>query len=180
MDATTPSASASAATAASTWRRVAPSERSSANSRVRCATVIEKVLKMMNAPTSSAAPEKASSAGVRKPPMLSLICLASSAAACSPVLISRLRGSAARRRATSSVGVTPGAAEATMRVTLPSRPIPGLHVGHRGDDQRRPADRGHVAVVDDADQPHRLDAGAGGDADALAERSGARRRPACG
>ena len=52
--------------------------------------------------------------------MLSLICLASSAAACSPVLISRLRGSAGRRRATSSVGVTPGAAEATMLETLPS------------------------------------------------------------
>ena len=41
-------------------------ERSSANSRRRWATEIEKVLKMMKAPTSSAAPEKASSAGVRK------------------------------------------------------------------------------------------------------------------
>ena len=38
----------------STWRRVAPSVRSSASSRVRWATVIENVLKMMNAPTSTA------------------------------------------------------------------------------------------------------------------------------
>ena len=56
---------ASAPTPARTWPRVAPSERSRANSRRRCATVIEKVLKMMNAPTSSAAPENASSTGVR-------------------------------------------------------------------------------------------------------------------
>ena len=34
--------------------RVAPIVRSRPNSRVRCATVIEKVLKMMNAPTTSA------------------------------------------------------------------------------------------------------------------------------
>ena len=120
-DAVTPRTKASAATAKSTWRRVAPMERISANSRLRWATEIEKVLKMMKAPTRSAAPEKASSAGVRKLPMLSLACLASSAAVCSPVLISRLRGRAWRRRATSSVGVTPGAAAATARETLPSR-----------------------------------------------------------
>ena len=118
----TPSTTASAATAKSTCRRVAPMERSSANSRLRWATEIEKVLKMMKAPTSRAAPEKARSAGVRKLPMLSLACLASSAAVCSPVLISRVRGRAWRRRATSSVGVTPAAAEATTRETLPSRP----------------------------------------------------------
>ena len=52
----------------------------------------------------------------------SLACLASSAAVCSPVLISMLRGSAWRRRATSSAGATPCAADATTRETLPSRP----------------------------------------------------------
>src|ERR1039458_1378341 len=36
------------------WARELPRVRSSPNSRVRCATVIEKVLKMMNAPTTSA------------------------------------------------------------------------------------------------------------------------------
>ena len=40
----------------STCRREAPIVRSVANSRVRCATVIEKVLKMTNAPTKSAMP----------------------------------------------------------------------------------------------------------------------------
>ena len=45
-----------AGTAPTICVRVAPSERSSANSRTRWATVIENVLKMMNAPTSSAAP----------------------------------------------------------------------------------------------------------------------------
>ena len=84
-----PRTSASPATAATIWRRVAPSARSSANSRVRCATVIEKVLKMMNAPTSSAAPASASSIGVRKPPIASLISSAVCWASAAPVLTSR-------------------------------------------------------------------------------------------
>ena len=54
-------------TARITWPREAPSVRSSANSRMRCATVIENVLKMMNAPTNSAMPAKTSSAVVRNP-----------------------------------------------------------------------------------------------------------------
>ena len=43
-----------------TCLREAPSVRSVANSRVRCATVIDSVLKMTNAPTSSAMPPKPS------------------------------------------------------------------------------------------------------------------------
>jgi hypothetical protein len=43
-----------------------PSARSIANSRVRWATVIEKALKMMKAPTKTATPPKASSAGVQE------------------------------------------------------------------------------------------------------------------
>ena len=57
-DASTPTTSASIRTEASTCRRVAPSARSSPFCRVRCATVIEKVLKIMNAPTSSATTAK--------------------------------------------------------------------------------------------------------------------------
>ena len=49
-----------------TWPREAPSVRSSANSRMRWVTVIEKVLKMMNAPTNSEMPANASSSVVRK------------------------------------------------------------------------------------------------------------------
>ena len=43
-DATTPTAAVSATTDPSTWRRLAPRARSSADSRVRWATMIEKVL----------------------------------------------------------------------------------------------------------------------------------------
>ena len=53
-EAMTPTATASAITEPSTWRLLAPSARSRPFSRVRCATVIENVLKIMNAPTSSA------------------------------------------------------------------------------------------------------------------------------
>ena len=49
-----------ASTERSTCRREAPSVRSVASSFVRCATVIESVLKMTNAPTNSAIPPNAS------------------------------------------------------------------------------------------------------------------------
>ncbi len=55
-EATKPMTSDSRITAASTCRRDAPIVRKVANSRVLCATVIEKVLKMTNAPTKSAMP----------------------------------------------------------------------------------------------------------------------------
>ena len=74
-DAPKPTTSASPSTLASTWRRVAPSVRSSASSRERWATVIENVLKMMNAPTSTATPANASSAVPRNPLIWSAICL---------------------------------------------------------------------------------------------------------
>ena len=41
------------------WRREAPSVRSVANSRIRCAIVIERVFAITNAPTKSAMPAKA-------------------------------------------------------------------------------------------------------------------------
>ncbi len=84
-EASTPMVSASTATERRTWDRVAPSVRSEANSRVRSATEIEKVLKMMKAPTSSAAPAKASSAGPRKELIEFEISLACSSACCCPV-----------------------------------------------------------------------------------------------
>ena len=59
-EATTPSTVPSSTTERSTWRRDAPSVRSVASSFVRCATVIESVLKITNAPTKSAIPPKAS------------------------------------------------------------------------------------------------------------------------
>ena len=45
-----------------TWRRLAPTIRSSASSRVRWPTMIEKVLKMVKPPTKRAMKPKMSSA----------------------------------------------------------------------------------------------------------------------
>ncbi len=60
IDASVPITSDSTITEKRTWRRDAPSVRSVANSRVRCAIVIESELKMTNAPTKSAITPKAS------------------------------------------------------------------------------------------------------------------------
>ena len=56
IEATSPITSASRITETRTCRREAPIVRSVANSRVRCATVIDSVLKMTKAPTKSATP----------------------------------------------------------------------------------------------------------------------------
>jgi hypothetical protein len=59
-EASPPTASASSSTPRRTCPRVAPTIRSSPNSRVRWATVIESELKMVNPPTSTAIPANAS------------------------------------------------------------------------------------------------------------------------
>ncbi len=89
-----------------TWPREAPSVRSSANSRIRCVTVIEKVLKMMNAPTNSEMPANASSAVVRKLrlSLMSLDCLRASSW---PVRTLTVCGSAVRNWSRSCAGETP-------------------------------------------------------------------------
>ncbi len=51
-DAITPTSNASAITLVSSWRREAPNVRNSPSSLMRWPTVIQKVLKMMNAPAS--------------------------------------------------------------------------------------------------------------------------------
>ena len=60
IEASRPITNASSSTEARTWRRVAPSVRSVASSRVRCAIVIESVLAITKLPTNSATPPKAS------------------------------------------------------------------------------------------------------------------------
>ena len=65
-EAITPSTSDSKSTDRSTCRREAPIVRSVANSRVRCATVIESEFAITNAPTKSAMPPKASRKSCRK------------------------------------------------------------------------------------------------------------------
>src|SRR3954453_12711642 len=93
-----------------TWPRDAPSVRSSANSRIRCVTVIEKVLKMMNAPTNSEIPANASSSVVRK---LRLLLMSSDCLCASswPVRTLTALGSAVLSWSRSFCGVTPCLAE---------------------------------------------------------------------
>ncbi len=86
--------------------RDAPSVRSMPNSRVRWATVIEKVLKIWNAPTNSEIPAKTSSAILRKPRsvLMSSVCRC---AASSPVSAIRLGGRIRAIRSRSSRDETP-------------------------------------------------------------------------
>ncbi len=65
-DAMTPTTSASMMIEPSTWRREAPSVRTVANSRVRCAIVIESEFAITKLPTNSAMPAKASRKPCRK------------------------------------------------------------------------------------------------------------------
>ena len=104
----------------STCPRVAPRVRSEANSRVRSATEIENVLKMMNAPTSSAAPAKASRAGPRNELIELEMSLACSSACCFPVCTFTPAGTTAWITRTSWSGVTPGLAATRIWPTSPS------------------------------------------------------------
>ena len=93
-DASNPVTNASTTTEVMTCPRLAPIARSSAISRVRCATMIENVLKMMNAPTNSAMNAKTSSA-VRKNPNASCNCFACSSATSDDLTASMPFGSSA-------------------------------------------------------------------------------------
>ncbi len=65
-DATRPTSAASKSTERTTWPLLAPMARSRAISRLRWATMIEKVLKMMKEPTSSAMTPKTSRKVLKK------------------------------------------------------------------------------------------------------------------
>ncbi len=119
-DASTPMTKASTEMLSMTCRREAPRARSMANSRRRWATVIEKALKMMKAPTSTATPPSESSTGLRNEPMASLIWALWSAAACSPVFTSASFGSTARMRPASASGDTPSSPWTSISDTLPT------------------------------------------------------------
>ena len=63
---------ASPSTERKTWRRLAPTMRSSASSRVRWPTMMEKVLKMVKAPTKREMKAKTKSAVEKKERALSM------------------------------------------------------------------------------------------------------------
>ena len=108
-EASRPSTNASRITDVTSWRRLAPSVRSMANSRVRWATVIENVLKIRNAATNSDTPAKISSA-VRRMLMNSLTSSFCEAVFSSPVSTSTERGSASLSVRFRTAGATPSAA----------------------------------------------------------------------
>nr|BFE71116.1 hypothetical protein GCM10020092_044170 [Actinoplanes digitatis] len=85
--ATSPITTASTSTEPMTWRRLAPIARISASSRVRCATMIEKVLRIRKTPTNRATPAKPSRMLLKKPSP-SWMPAALSLASCSPVRVS--------------------------------------------------------------------------------------------
>ena len=105
-EASTPITVASISTLRSTWRRDAPIVRSVANSRVRCAIVIDSALEMTNAPTNSAMPPNASRNFCRKP-MNDCVSDESAAACASPLFTCVCGGRIARMRAIRVVGATP-------------------------------------------------------------------------
>ena len=108
-DASSPVTNASVTTEPRIWRRLAPSVRSIANSRVRWATVIEKVLKIRNEATNSETPAKISSAVLRMS-MNSPTSSRCDSTFCAPVSAWTEFGSSAERLAASSSGEVPSAA----------------------------------------------------------------------
>ena len=146
--------------------RVAPSVRSIPSSRMRCATVIENVLKMRKLPTSSATPPKTRRTTRRKL-RSSLMSCDWRWAACAPVSTVRRAGRTPLMRRESWPGETPSAActeiasnsptfpvkrcasgsvrtevpeppEAVVAQALDARDLVRLHAGFAGDPQRVP------------------------------------------
>ena len=74
-----PTRAASASTERVTWRRVAPTARSSASSLVRWATSIVKVLTIRKMPTNSAIPAQASSTWESRLKFAAFCCVCSAA-----------------------------------------------------------------------------------------------------
>ena len=104
-----------------TWRRDAPSARSSASSRLRWATRIEKVLMMRKIPTTRATPAKTSRNVVMKPrtssrPSLLTSTISSPVRTCSP------SGTTAVTASASSVWATPSAARSVIELNASSPP----------------------------------------------------------
>ena len=121
VEPTAPSTRASTITIRVTWRLLAPRARSSASSRLRWATRIEKVLTMRKPPTTREMPAKISRKVVRKP-TASCSADAASSAASSPVTASTPSGSRWETAAASSSWLVPGSAvtQMSLKASLPS------------------------------------------------------------
>ena len=118
-DANSPRTNASRTTEVTSWRRLAPSVRSIANSRVRWATVIEKVLKIRKEATNSDTPAKMSRA-VRRMFMNSSTSAFWDSVFSSPVSASTVFGRLLVSERLRAVGPTPSSAATLIWSNLPS------------------------------------------------------------
>ena len=116
-EATTATTRVSTSPATSTCPRVAPTARSSADSRVRWATRIEKVLAMLTAPTNRAMPANTRRKLRTMSRKVALISSTFSAASCAPVRASSPSGTAARTRSTRSAPSSPSSARTSTLLT---------------------------------------------------------------
>ena len=125
---TTPITKASTRTEVITCRPLAPSARNSANSRVRCATMMANVLKMMNAPTNSETKAKTRNAVRRKPsPVLIWSCASDTTVA--SVTASAPSGSTSAMLRWSANADTPASATTETVSSFPSLPSTSWAVG---------------------------------------------------
>ena len=119
IDASVPTTRASITIERSTCRREAPSVRIVANSRVRCAIVIESEFAITKLPTKSAMPANASRKPWRK--VMNWFVSSASSFACSDAsLTSAVGGRIFRMSSTSFSCGTPGAAATAISSSLPS------------------------------------------------------------
>ena len=165
---TRPIVSASSSTEVSTWRRVAPSVRSSASSRARWATVIENVLKIRKAPTSTAMNANASRPVVRneRPWRMSSPSLSASSAAVRDLRGRRQdRGDLALERVGRDAGLAGDVGEVDLARLL-EQLLRGLEVE---DHDRRPAEARRVAEAGEADELELALRLGGGDRDLVAD-----------
>ena len=168
IDASRPITNASTITEVSTCRRDAPTVRSVANSRVRCATVIDSVLKITKAPTNRAMPANDS----RKYRMMLVnveISSESSVACSAPDRTVTDVPSSSRMRATSSSGATPSCGGGLHRVELALLVQERLGGRDVEDRERGAAERAQIAVPRDSDDLELLGGAEGRDADPVAD-----------
>ncbi len=152
----------------STCRRVAPSVRSVASSRVRCAIVIESVFAITKLPTKSATPANASRKSLkidRKPFVSFVACFASAW----PVRTWAVGGRIGAISLTSSAGVVPDFAATSMPSSFPCLWKTCCAVGKSKIDHRRAAERRDAADLGDAGDLVAHDGAAGDDADRVAD-----------
>ena len=137
IDASVPMTSASSMTERSTCDRDAPSVRSVANSRMRCAIVIEREFAITKLPTKSATPPKPSRNFCRKEMKESVSLLSSRDWACAV----RACASAGRTPRTSLINVwseTPWSAATAISSSCPSLPNRRCAVGRSKPDKVAP------------------------------------------